>query len=298
MTRVPSKLLPPMALSPRIAAPPSLVVRAASEPAIGSSAAPPTTLREILGRAYMLRGAIVWTHDACEVLGLAARNEPGGVDVRDVGELTAITKNGTATTVGAFASASSLAAVLANDATASATLAMVRLRLAISGARLTVVRDGVLATIPIDAYKPQSPLLLVSIEIPELAHGIGIAERRRRTTDGTASYELSVITALRISQMHFFEDVRIFISLDGVVTRATDAEAVLDSQRFGLSALAKTACVSAHAIVSKDARTSAAARAVAPLVLAALRESVAIAKPKEEEPKRRLFGAFKSARRS
>ena len=287
-----------MTTPPPIAALPSLVKRASSEPTIGSCASPPKTMREVLGRAYMLRGAIAWTHDASEILGVAARNEPASVDVRDVAELTAVTKRGTATTVGAFAPTSSFAAVLANDVTSSETLAMVRLRLVLSGARLTVVRDGVLATIPIDAYKPESPLLPVSFEIPVLARGIGIAERRRTTSDGAASYEISVVTALRISQLHRFEDVRIFVSLDGVVHRATEAETLLDSQRFGLGALAEAARVSAHVIVSCDAHTSAAARAVAPLVLAALRGSVAIAKPKDDEPRRRSVGFPKKKKKA
>ena len=289
-----------MQTPPPLAVPPALVKPSitASEPTIGSAAAPPTSLREVLGRAYMLRGSIAWRHDASDILGLAARNDPNGIDVRAVAELSAMTKNATGTTVGAFAPTSWFAAVLTTASAASETLAMVRLRLALSGARLTVVRDGVLATIPIDAYKPESPLLPVLLEIPALARGIGIAERRRITADGDASYELSVVTALRISQLHRFEDVRIFVSLDGMVTRATDAEALLDTQRFGLGALAEAARISATAIASSDARTSAAARAVAPLVLAALRESVAIAKPKEEEPRRRLFGKPKKKKRN
>lgn len=287
-----------MSTPPPTAARRLLAERVAAEPSVGSAAPPPTSLREVLGRAYMLRGALAWTHGASEILGLAAHHDPGGVDVRDVAELMAITKNGSATTVGAFATTSSFAAVFANDVNASETLAMVRLRLALCGARLTVVRDGVLATIPIDAYKPQSRMLPVSVEIPTLARGIGIAERRRTTTDGAASYQLSVITALRISQLHRFEDVRIFVSLDGVVQRATEAEARLDSQRFSISTLAEAARFSAHAIVSCDARTSAAARAVASLVLAALRESVAIAKPKDDEPRRRSFGIPKKKKKT
>ena len=128
---------------------------------------------------------------------------------------------------------------------------------------------------------------MLDLFLPAAASGIGIAERRRATTDGAASYELTVVTALRISQLHRFEDVRIMVALDGVVQRATEAEALLDKQRFGLSTLGEAARVSAHAIASTDARTSAAARAVAPLVLAALREAVAIAKPKDEEKRRR-----------
>jgi hypothetical protein len=287
--------------TPPPSAGPSLVLKRASnvalEPTIGSSATPPKTIREVLGRAYMLRGSIVWTHGASEILGLVARIQPSGVDVRDVLELTAVAPNATGTTVGAFAAISVFAAVLADNSTASESVAAVRLRLELSGARLTVVRDGVLATISVDAYKSESLLLPVSFEIPSLARGIGMAERRRATADGAASYELSVTTALRISQLHRFEDVRIFVSLDGVVQRATEAEALLDSHRFGIGALAEAARVSAHAIESNDARTSAAARAVAPLVLAALRESVAIAKPKDEEPRRRLFGKPKKKKR-
>ncbi len=271
----------------------------ASEPTIGSAAAPPKTMREVLGRAYMLRGSIAWTHAASEMLGIAERSEPSGIDVREVIELTAVVPNGSGTTtVGAFAPVSDFASVLANGSIATESLAAIRLRLALSGARLRVVRDGVLATIALDAYKSDSPLLPVSLEIPSPTRGMGIAERRRATTDGTASYELSVMTSLRISQLHRFEDVRIFVSLDGIVQRATEAEAVLDSQRFGLGALVEAARVSAHAIESIDARTSAAARAVAPLVLAALRESVAIAKPKEEEPRRRALGKPRKNKKS
>jgi len=298
LIRVPSKLLTTMQTPPPSAAP--SVKRAngvVPEPGIGSSAAPPKTIREVLGRAYMLRGSIAWTHGASEILGLAAHSESSGVDVREVVELTVVVPNGTGLTVGAFAPASAFASVLASGSSTSQSLAAIRLRLALSGARLTVVRNGVLATIPVDAYKPESKLLPVSLEIPALARGVGFAERRRATTDGAASYELSVMTSLRISQLHRFEDVRIFVSLDGVVQRAAEAEAVLDSQRFGISTLVEAARVSASAIESSDARTSAAARAVAPLVLSALREAVAIAKPKEQEPRQRLFGKPKTKKK-
>lgn|GEM_PF-1349532 len=264
-------------------------------PAIGSSAAPPTTMRELLGRTYMLRGKTTWKHGASDVLGLAARDDVGGIDIRDVPDFTAVVPAPTSTTVGAFAPRAAFSGVLASGDVVS--LAMIRLRLSLSGARLSVVREGVTTSIALEAFRPDPSLLPVSIEIPTLAGGIGIAERRRATTDGAASYELSVVTALRISQLHRFEDVRIMVSLDGVVQRATDAEALLDRQRFGLNALSEAARVSAHAISSVDARTSAAARAVAPLVLAALREAVAIAKPKDEEPRRRARPSTKARKK-
>lgn len=254
-------------------------------PTLGSSAGPPTTMRELLGRTYMSRGKTTWKHGASDVLGLAARDDVDGIDVRNVPEFTAVMPSPTSTTVGAFAPLAAFSGVLASGGSDS--LAIIRLRLSLVGARLTVVREGVTTSIALEAFRPEPSIVPVSIEIPALAGGIGIAERRRATIDGAASYELSVVTALRISQLHRFEDVRIMVALDGIVQRASDAEALLDRKRFGLSELTEAARVSAHAIASVDARTSAAARAVAPLVLAALREAVAIAKPKDEEPRRR-----------
>ena len=266
-------------------------------PAIGSAAAPPKTMRELLGRAYMLRGTVAWRHPASTILELQPRDDASGIDICEIPEFAAVSTGASVTTIGAFASLSAFAAVVADETHASESLAMVRLRLSISGARLTVVRDGVLASIALDAYRPSSAMLPVSIDIPALANGIGLAERRRSTSDGAASYELGVVTALRISQLHHFVDVRIMVALDGVVHRATEAEALLEGKRFGISALSDAARASATAISSIDARTSAAARAVAPLVLSALREAVAIAKPKEDQPRRRFFGQGRKKKR-
>lgn len=251
-------------------------------PVVGSAAAAPTSIRELLGRAFMRRVTSAWSHDASAVLGLSLREDVGGIDTRSVPDFTIKTVGHATTTIGAFASLQTFCDALG---CAESSAVVVRMYLSLCNARLTFVKNDALHTIDLDAYVPDRTMLPVSIEISnrmQYADPVGVATRRSTIADGT---EVAVVTALRITQKHRFEDVRVLVAHGAVVKRAEPAEAVIDRQRFGLAILDDVARMSAYAIPAIGSRNVAAAAAIAPLALDALRESVRIAKPVDEAPR-------------
>lgn len=178
-TRYRSKLLTVMKSSPP---PPDAGVptkQATTESRIGSAAAPATSMRELLGRAFMKRTS----------------------------------------------TASGRRRWHRNTSRARLRLSVDRLRLSLVNARLSVVRNGSVQSLPLDEYVPSAATLPIAIEFPTRTKGVGVAVMRRLPSAGENSPDLSVVTTLRIKR-HRFEDVRILVSLDGVLKRATDAENV------------------------------------------------------------------------
>lgn len=249
---------------------------------VGSAAAAPRTLRELLGRAFLMRRSNAWNHEGSAVLGLPARADAAGIDTRHVPDFTTKMVGLTTTTIGAFASLRTFAEIVG---CADDSLVMIRMHLSLGNARLTYIKNNALHAMPLDTYVPDPTMLPVAIEIPNRvpnAGPVGIAARRTTTPDGT---EIAVVTALRITQKHRFEDVRVLVAHGAIVKRAEPAEAVIDRQRFGLAVLDDVARMSAYAIPAISVRNTAAAQTVAPLALEALRESVRIAKPYDEAPR-------------
>lgn len=196
------------------------------------------------------------------------------VDVTEVDELRTVRTTNAGMTVGAFTPLRDLAQLLPDLMPADAPPAMLRLRLSLLDAKVTIAGLGRSRTAPLDAVTLAPHELPTHIEIPPVRSGLGIADRRRVTTDGAASFTLGALAALRISAMGRFENVRIVIDLDGRVARATRAEEKLEKQRVDPGLFPEAGRLAAHAIAAIDERTSSAARAVSPLVLATLRDAL------------------------
>jgi CO/xanthine dehydrogenase FAD-binding subunit len=241
-------------------------------------------LRDVNNAAFLHRERVRFRAGRSALLGIAldpASGDGVAIDVADVPELRAIatSPNGSAT-IGAFATLEELSAALPMLAPRDAAAANVRLRLALHGARVTVYGLGRTRTTAIEQLAVAAHELPATIDVPAIREGLGIAERRRATNDGSASFALGITAALRVSPLARFEQVRIFVDVDGVVRRATTAEARLEGERCDRDLIPDAARLAAASIKADDARSSAIARAIQPLVLAALRDAFEAARPK------------------
>jgi CO/xanthine dehydrogenase FAD-binding subunit len=241
-------------------------------------------LRDVNNAAFLHRERVRFRAGTSALLGIAldpALGDGVAIDVGGLSELRAIvmSPNGSAT-IGAFVSLEELSAALPVLAPPDAAPAGVRLRLALHGARVTVYGLGRTRTAAIEQLTLAAYELPATIDVPPIREGLGIAERRRATNDGSASFALGVTAALRVSALARFEQVRIFVDVDGDVCRATAAEARLDGERCDRDLIPEAARLAAASIEADDARTSAVARAIPPLVLAALRDAFETARPK------------------
>jgi CO/xanthine dehydrogenase FAD-binding subunit len=241
-------------------------------------------LRDVNNAAFMHRERVRFRAGASPLLGVVLDPAAGDgvvIDVADVPELRAIavSANGSAT-IGAFAALSELSAALPALAPPDAGLPNVRTRLALHDARVTVYGLGRTRTAPIEQLSLAPHELPSTIEVAPVREGLAIAQRRRATNDGTASFALDITAALRISLLGRFEHVRIVVDVDGDVRRATAAEATLERERCDRDLIPEAARRAAASIPAGDARSSAIARAIQPLVLAALRDAFEAARAK------------------
>ena len=195
------------------------------------------------------------------------------IDVTTLAELTAVGKTPAGVSIGAFVTLDALAQRAPEIAPPGASASSVRLRLALLGAVVIVAAGGGTRRAAIDDLVLEPHELPIGIEVQAAGAGLGLGDRRRATADGAASYALGVSAALRIVA-HRFADVRIIVELDEVKGRARLAEAKLLNQRADPGLFPEAARLAATTIAAVDARTSAAARAVLPLVTAALREAL------------------------
>jgi CO/xanthine dehydrogenase FAD-binding subunit len=235
-------------------------------------------LRDVNNAAFLHRERARFRAGTSALLGVVFDPAPGdgvAIDVAGVPELRAIatSPNGSAA-IGAFVSLAL--------APPEASPANVRLRLALHDARVTVYGLGRTRTVPLEQLAIAAHELPATIDVPALREGLGIAERRRATNDGSASFALGITAALRVSPLARFEQVRIFVDVDGDVRRATTAEARLEGERCDRDLIPDAARLAAASINADDARSSAIARAMQPLVLAALRDAFEAARRKRE----------------
>ncbi len=234
-------------------------------------------LRDVNNAAFLHRERARFRAGTSALLGLALDPAPGdgvAVDVADVPELRHIAVSATGSaTIGAFVSLEQLRAALPALAPPDAALAGVRMRLALQDARVTVYGLGRTRTAALEHLTIAAHELPATIDVAAVREGLGIAERRRTTNDGTASFALGTTAALRVSLLGRFQQVRIFIDVDGDARRATTAEARLEGERCDRDLIPEAARLAAASITADDARSSAIARAIQPLVLAALRDA-------------------------
>jgi CO/xanthine dehydrogenase FAD-binding subunit len=241
----------------------------------------PGTLHEANGLAYMHRERARFRAGESALLGLnfePADAEGFIIDVRDMPELRAVTTSPSGTSIGAFATLDRLATIAPSVAPPGAALPAVRLRLALLDAKVTIAGRGGSRTTVIERAAPAAYELPTVIDVPPLRAGTGFADRRLVTHDRDASFTLDVAAALRISVLGNFENVRIVVELDGIRRRAAGAEQVLERKRFDPGLFAEAARATTLAIHAVDVRTSAAVRALTPLVMAVLREASAAAR--------------------
>ena len=200
---------------------------ATTEPRIGSAAAPAPSMRELLGRAFMKRTSTDWRRPATPVLGVANREDADGIETRLVPDFASASIGRSTMTIGAFAPLRAFAEACG----CVESPAMVRMHLSLVNARLSVVQNGSIKSLPLDDYVPGATTLPIAIEFPTRTKGVGVAVMRRLPSAGENSPDLLVVTTLRIKR-HRFEDVRIVFSLDGIVKRATDAENLIERRLF------------------------------------------------------------------
>jgi len=259
--------------------------------ACARTAAVAITMREVTNLAY-LHGKRARFHAGESVLlGMSLEPQAGAgfiIDVTTLAELTRVTKARSGTTVGAFASLDVLWARVPELAPPGAPASAVRLRLVLLGAIVTLAGGGRTRRAPLEGLVLEPHELPLAIDVESLPQGIGIADRRRATNDGGASYALGVSVAMRVGTVGRFENVRIVFDRDGVLHRATAAEEKLANVRVDPGLFPEVARLAAQTIEPVDAASSAAARAAVPLVTAALREALTQARgtPPPERSKR------------
>ncbi|GAC1414323.1 MAG: hypothetical protein NVSMB5_02290 [Candidatus Velthaea sp.] len=235
------------------------------------------TLREANGLGFMHRERARFHAGTSDLLGLELVPQAGEgviIDVTAVEELHTVRSAPGGMTVGAFTALRDVALLLPEYVPLEGTPAMLRLRLSLLDAKVTIAGLGRSRVTSIDSLVLAPHELPTHIEIPAVRPGIGFADRRRVTTDGAASFTLDVSAALRISALGRFENVRIVIEFDGTVARAMQAEQKLEKQPIDAGRFAEAGRLAANAISALDARSSAAARAVSPLVVSALRDAL------------------------
>jgi len=236
-----------------------------------------TTLRDVNNAGFLHRERARFRAGTSALLGIVLDPPPGegaAIEVADLPELRRIeSRPGGGASIGAFVTLEELSAALPDLCPPDATLANVRMRLALHDARLAIAGLGNTRSAPIDAAPLAPHELPVTIEIAQVRTGLGIAERRRVTNDGDASFAVGVTVALRVSRLARFEHVRIMLDLDGAIARATLAERRLEGERCDRDLIPEAARLAAASIPAADARSSAVARALFALVLAALRDA-------------------------
>ena len=239
-------------------------------------------LRALNNFAFLYRERTRFRCGASDLLGVVLEPENGEgiiVDARELPELRRIdVRPDGAARIGAFAAFDEVAGAVPAIAPPGATVRNVRLRMALGDARVEVFGIGRTRYAQLDALALAPHEVPVTIEVAAPRKGLGIAERRRTTRDGDASHTVGVTAALRVSALARFEHVRVFLDVDGEVQRAAEVEAKLEKQRCSPEAIPEAARMAAAGIKTIDARSSAVARSLQPLVLAALREAFEAAK--------------------
>jgi CO/xanthine dehydrogenase FAD-binding subunit len=234
------------------------------------------TLRDANAQGFLHRERTRYRAGASPLLGVELEPAPGDgtiVDVVAVDELrSVIVSPRGAVTAGAFAPLDALAEV-PHLHPPDASPAGVRMRLALHDARVTVYGLGRTRIAPVEGLALAPYELPGVIEVAAPKPGLGIAERRLVQREGATSFALAVTVALRVSLLGRFENVRILVDVDGTVRRASEAEAALEKQRCERDRFPEIARLASVAFPATDARSSAIARALVPLVMAGLRDA-------------------------
>lgn len=238
--------------------------------------------RELNNRAFMHRDRARFRAGSSELLGIVFEPQPGDgvvVDVRDVADLYRVVPAARGSVaIGAFASLAAVTEALPALIPPDAALGAARLRLALHDARVTVFGRGTNRSTPFDAVSLAPYEIPATIDVRSAPGAMGVADRRIVTQDGDASHALGVTIGVRVSKLARFEKVRIVTETDGVVKRAADAERALEGARVERDRLPDIARLAGAAVDGRDARSSAIARSMVPLVLACLRDALAAAR--------------------
>jgi CO/xanthine dehydrogenase FAD-binding subunit len=240
------------------------------------------SLREINDLAYLHRERVRFHAGESMLLGVALERRDGDgivVDVREVAELREIGRAPNGMPVaGAFATRATLASELPAIAPVGATPADLRMRLALHEPRVRVCGLGGSRIVPLERLALAPHELPVALELTPPRPGLAIAMRRRTMNDADASQSVGVVVALRVTLLARFQDVRVFVDLDGAIRRAVEVEAQLEGRRCNRELFLEAGRIASNAIPTTGVRSSALARTLPPLVIAALREAFEAAK--------------------
>lgn len=152
-------------------------------------------------------------------------------------------------------------------------------------AKVSIATPGTTRTVALGSIYAETGLRIepheapVELEVAKAPRGLAFVERRHVTTDAQCSYDLRLAVCLRVGILRRIEAIRTAVSLDGGPPRAaTLAEERLAGRRLGedgseVAVFGEAARLAAEAVAAADAKSSAVARALPPLMFSALKEA-------------------------
>jgi CO/xanthine dehydrogenase FAD-binding subunit len=256
--------------------------------------AAPQTLQAALTLAYQHRKRTRWLVGKSELLRLdygTVQRDAFIIDARGIADFRAIEPfHDGLWSVGVFASLSALDHHREIGRALVGETEMPLLRLLGLEAKITIGMPGTTRTVPLESIYAEGKLAIddhevpIALEVPRHPPGLAFAERRRATSDREASFDLRLLICMKVGSLGRIETVRMAVALDGGgPVRATPAEERLanrrlEDRRAEADAFGEAARLAAQTFPSVDAKTSAAARALPPLMLSALKEAYGAAR--------------------
>ncbi len=239
----------------------------------------PSTVRDLLEMSFVHRECTRFRGRSSELLDCAFNyDHPTAIDLDRIPELQTVERTASGVRIGAFARLDRLSAVVPELFSIGMPPEAARLCLSLLGAEVRVAASGTLRTVRIDAWTRQAHECPVSLQLSNIADGTGFGSRRLATNDGASSFMVETGVLVRVGVRGNMDVVRIAIAFDGSSVRARLAEARLEGKRIDPGTFPDAARAAAYVIMPVDARTSAASRAVPPLIVRSLRDALANAR--------------------
>jgi len=248
--------------------------------------AAPTSLPQALALSFQHKRGVRWFYGTSELLafeaGLVPADAPFIIDARGIPELSAIDV-GPSIRIGAFVPK----AALARDAALAEIPALREVtwslaQLCALDARVVIVSEGQYreiemiklcgGTLPPSLPPHEFPLQIV---FPRPGQHAALIERRRATNDGPASFDQRVAVSMALAAGGRTAHVRIIAHLvDVALMRVRPAEAKLQHVKPTRVIRSAAAHEAAKLFEAVDSKTSAALRALPPMILSALNDAL------------------------
>ena len=247
--------------------------------------AAPASLREALALSYQHKRAVRWFAGAAELIAVDYSRVPSDafiVDARCIPEITQLSID-SSVRFGAFLPRAALPASGAlREIGALGAASWSLAQLCALDARLVLISEGELRDVELlklcagpefAGIAPyELPLHIVFVRPGPHA---ALIERRRTTKDGAASFDQRVVVSLALAAGGRTAHVRILAHLMGVaLVRVRAAEACLQHVKPSKEIAAQAAREAAKLFVASDRHSSAALRALPPMILAALNAAI------------------------